>query len=516
MRSAHNNQMTRTHFDIGHRTVGLVLFFCVFVPSCRAQEARRTNKYEQYLSQANARGQFNGTALVFEDGKVVYQGAFGIRSIDPVQPLDLNSQFRLASVSKQFTAMAIMTLKESGKLRYDQDVRDFIPELPYEGITIRHLLHHHSGVPDYEPLMDQHWKTDLNYDDPARYTTGNADVLKMLVETKPPVLFKPGEKSKYSNTGYNLLGTVVARASGVSFADYLQKHVFDPAGMSHTVMYRFVIGPDEHMPNRAFGFQVGWNGTDRAAADSHYLNHGQGEDGVYSTVGDLLKWDRILYTEKLVSKATLDEAFTPAVLNNGDATDYGFGWYIQRSPTGKRMVQHSGGWLSFSTYIFRAIEEDKCIVILCNQSQGQFWGIVEGLTNMLYDKPCALPPLSIRRVLGKEVANKGAAAAVAQYRKLKAERAAEFLFEEIELNMLGYELQWAGRVDDAVAIQRLNMEEYPGSANVYDSYGDALLAKGDRSNALENFKKAFAMDATLTATKQKIDELEAAPLPDKK
>lgn len=508
--------MTTTHFRIGRRTAGLFLSFAIFLPSCAAQAAERTNKYEEYLSQANARGQFDGTALVFEDGKVVYQGAFGIRSIDPVQPLDLNSQFRLASVSKQFTAMAIMMLKESGKLRYDQDIRDFIPELPYEGITIRHLLHHVSGLPDYEPLMDQHWKTDLKYDDPARYTAGNADVVKMFAEMKPPVLFKPREKWKYSNTGYNLLGTIVARASGVSFADYLQKHVFDPAGMSHTVMYKYVIGPDKHMPNRAFGFQVGWNGTDRSPADSHYLNHGQGEDGVYSTVGDLLKWDRILYTDKLVSKATLEEAFTSAVLNNGDTTDYGFGWYIQRSPSGKKLVQHSGGWLSFSTYIFRAIEEDKCIVILANNSAGQFWGIVEGLTDMLYDQPYALPPLSIRRVMGKEVANGGAAAAIAQYKKFKAERAAEFRFAEEDLNVLGYELLWNDRVDDAVAILRLNSEEYPRSANVYDSYGDALLARGDRLNALENFKKAFAMDGTLTATKEKIDALEAAAVPGKK
>ncbi len=445
--------------------------------------------------------------------KVVYQGAFGIRSIDPLDSLDLNSQFRLASVSKQFTAMAIMMLKESGKLRYDQDIRDFIPELPYEGITIRHLLHHVSGLPDYEPLMDQHWKTDLKYDDPARYTDGNADVIKMLATQKPPVLFKPGERWKYSNTGYNLLGTIVARASGVSFADYLKQHVFDPAGMSNTVMYDFVIGPDPKMPDRAFGFQVGWNGTERSPADSHYLNRGQGEDGVYSTVGDLLKWDRILYTEKLVSKATLEEAFTPAVLNNGDTTDYGFGWFIQRSPSGKKMVQHSGGWLSFTTYIFRGIEEDKCFVLLSNSAGPGSRSIIEGLTDMLYDQPYALPPLSIRQEMGKEVANKGAEAAIAQYRKWKAERAAEFHFAEEDLNVLGYNLLWSDRVDDAVEILRLNMEEYPRSSNVYDSYGDALLAPGDSVNALENFKKAFAMDATLTATKEKIDAIEAGAVP---
>ncbi len=497
------------HAPMSNQTLGSFLFLFL-LSSCQAQPPEEANKYEKYLSEAHARGQFNGTALVFDDGKLVYQGAFGIRSIDPIDSLDLNSQFRLASVSKQFTAMAIMILKEQGKLRYDQDVRDFIPELPYEGITIRHLLHHTSGLPEYERLMDENWKTELKYDDPARYTNGNADVVKLLAELKAPLFFKPGEKWQYSNAGYNLLGTIVAKASGMSFADYTKKYIFDPVGMTRTVMYDFVIGADPKMPDRAYGFQVAWDGTTLSPSDSHYLNHGQGEDGVYSTVGDLLKWDRILYTEELVTKATLDEAFTPAVLNNGDTTDYGFGWFIQRSPTGKRMVQHSGGWLSFTTYMFRGIEEDKCFVILKNSSGIGGWGVIEGITNLLYDEPAALPPLSIRVELGKEVARGGVEHAIAQYRKWKAEASPDLIINEGELNMLGYELLWAGRVDDAVAMLRLVMEEYPASANVYDSYGDALLAKGDTAGALENFKKCYAMDGTLTATKKKIDDIEAA------
>lgn len=499
--------MNESNIIVGNIVLSLLVFL---LASCQAGQHEQTNKYEQYLSEANARGEFNGTALVFDGGKVVYQGAFGIRSNDPLSSLDVNSQFRLASVSKQFTAMAIMQLMEDGKLRYDQDIRDFIPELPYEGITIRHLLHHVSGLPDYEPLMDQNWKIELKVDDPARYTDGNADVIELLVTKRMPVYFKPGEKWRYSNTGYNLLGSVVAKASGVSFAEFLRRRVFDPAEMSSTLLYDFVIGPDPHMPARAYGYQVEWNGTDLSPADSHYLNHGQGEDGVYSTVGDMLKWDRVLYTEKLVSKATLQEAFTPAVLNNGETTDYGFGWFIQRSPAGKRMVAHSGGWLGFSTYTLRGIEEDKFLAVLMNNSQGPFGVIAEGLKNLLYDRPATLPPRSIRREIGKAVAESGAVHAVAQYEHFKAEQAGEFRFAEEDLNILGYELLWAGRLDDAVAIQRLNAEQYPNSANVYDSYGDALLAQGDRVMALGNFKRAFAMDATLATTKEKIDAIESA------
>ena len=499
--------MKKTDFILGRIVLALLVFS---LASCGDVRSEAPSKYEQYLSEANARGAFNGAALVFDSGKVVYQGAFGIRGTDSIASLDVNSQFRLASVSKQFTAMAVMQLMEDGKLRYDQDIREFIPELPYEGITIRHLLQHVSGLPDYEPLMDQNWKTELRVDDPARYTDGNADVIKMLAAKKSPVYFKPGEKWRYSNTGYNLLGSIVARASGTSFAAFLKTRIFDPAGMSNTSVYDFVIGPDPQMPNRAYGYQLAWNGTDLSPADSHYLNHGQGEDGVYSTVGDMLKWDRVLYTEKLVSKATLQEAFTPAVLNNGETTDYGFGWFLQRSADGKRLVAHSGGWLAFNTHTLRAIEEDKFLVVLMNNAQGPFGVIAEGLTDLLYDRPAKLPPRSIRREIGKAVAQSGAAHAVAQYQHFKAQRPDEFRFAEDDLNILGYELLWAGRVDDAVAIHRLNAQQYPTSANVYDSYGDALLALGDKSGALENFRKALAIDASLTATREKIDAIESA------
>lgn len=495
------------HHARSKNTLGALLLLGSLV-SCNAHPQADANKYGRYLGEAHARGQFNGVALVYDHGEVVYQGAFGVRDIGTNDTLDLDSRFRLASVSKQFTAMAIALLKQSGKLRYDQDIRDFLPELPYQGITVRHLVHHLGGLPDYEPLMDQYWKPELKYDDPARYTNGNDDVLRMLVERRPPVLFAPGERWQYSNTGYNLLGTIVARASGLSFAHYLQQHIFDPAGMAHTTVYPFVVGHDPLMPDRAFGFGLRWNGTDRVPADSHYLNHGVGEDGVYSTVGDLLKWDRILYTNELLPQAARDELFAPGVLNNGNATNYAFGWFIEQSPTGKRAMQHSGGWLSFSTFIYRAVDEDKCFVLLRNNSATPLWGLVDGMKNLLYGKPAELPPLQLRRTLGAVVASRGVEAAVARYQQMKTDGTAELGNSEAELNMLGYELLWDGRVDDAVAVLGLVVQEHPGSANAYDSHGDALLAKGDTTGALRQFKKTVAMDATFTATQQKIDALE--------
>ncbi len=500
-------KITKLHNQIF--SIVLILLTTLLLSACQVEKEIVKNEYKEFLSQAHANGQFNGNAIILEDGKIAYQGSFGISNIDPIDSLNQNSIFRLGSVSKQFTAMGIMKLKENGKLTYDQDVRDFIPELPYEGITIRHLLNHVSGLPDYTRLMMENWKTDLKFDDPERFISGNNDIIKMLVEKEPVMYFKPLEKWEYSNTGYVLLASIVAKASGIPFERYLQEQIFEPAKMSNTVVYDYLPGSDSQMPNRVYGFSVGLNGTDLISNDSHYLNPAQGDGGIYSTLDDLLKWDRILYDNVLISEETKKEAFTPAVLNNGDTTSYGFGWFIDKSSTGKKVVRHGGGWVGFRTYIYREIEENNCIVILTNNSSRYLGSVVEQLKNILHNQTYEFPKLAISETIGKVVMNNGPDAAIEQYKKLKSDKPDEYDFEENQLNRLGYQLMQLDRVDEAIEIFRLNKEEFPQSANTYDSFGDALLASGDTTQSLINFKKALAMDSTFSATKEKIKELEA-------
>lgn len=256
-----------------------ILFFVA--ASCQAENPTGDDKYKSFLNGMSQQGKFNGNALILKNGKVVFQGAFGIRSIDPVDSLQLNSAFRLASVSKQFTAMAIMMLKEDGKLSYNQDIRKIISTLPYEGITIRHLLTHLSGLPDYVSLLNNNWKTAFKQDDPRRFISGNEDIINMLVDKKPPVLFAPGEKFEYSNTGYVLLASIVERVSGQHFEDFLNDRIFEPAKMTNTCVYSYKHGADPDMPNRVFGFRIASDGKDLISSDCNYLNMAKG-DGGYS------------------------------------------------------------------------------------------------------------------------------------------------------------------------------------------------------------------------------------------
>lgn len=178
-----------------------------------------------------------------------------------------------------------------------------------------------------------------------------------MSEYKAAIHFKPEEKWEYSNTGYNLLATIISRVSGKTFIEYLQEHIFAPAEMSNTSVYKYKPSFDDKMPNRVFGFGTKFNGIDRFSTDSHYLNAAYDEGGIYSTLEDLMKWGSLLYTDKLISKQSREEAFSPGTLNNGNKTNYGFGWLIGKAPNGKKVVKHMGGWAGFLTNIYREVQE---------------------------------------------------------------------------------------------------------------------------------------------------------------
>jgi len=360
------------------------LIICCCILSCEYIGSRNTGDYQQYTQDIYNRGHFNGNVLISAGDTISYQGSFGLSNINPVDSLQLHSRFRLASVSKQFTATGIMKLKESGLLSYHQELTTIMPELPYQNITVRHLLTHTSGLPDYVTLMDQYWKPDLAADDPKRLISGNQDVIDMLARKKPPIKFNPGEKWEYSNTGYVLLASIIERISGQPFAQYLNEQVFQPAGMTNTSVYRFVPGYDKKNPLRVYGFQVEEN--TKVSNDVHYLNHAQGDGGIYSTVGDLYKWDRMLYTNEIVSQPTLQEAFTAAILNDGSKTTYGFGWAVETDPQGDKTVSHGGGWLGFRTHFYRNIDKKQCIIILTNDSSRHLKRILARFKKMINDR----------------------------------------------------------------------------------------------------------------------------------
>lgn len=308
---------------------------------------------------------FSGVILVAEKGKPVYHRAFGYRDNERQLPNDTTTLFELASVSKQFTAMAIMMLKEDGKLDYGDPMEKYIPGLPYRGITIRHLLTHTSGLPDYQAVMDEHW-------DKTR-PAGNPDIIEYLKQYHPVRRFAPGERYEYSNTGYVMLGSIAEAASGEDFIAFCRRRIFGPLGMSSTDIRS--LEEKAAIGNFAKGYIYVEEKARYIAADSFpssnyivWLGNRKGPGRVSSTSSDLLRWDRALYSSSLVKAETLEEAYTPYKLLNDSLSYYGFGWQLQEHPTLGRKIWHTGSNPGYSTRIVRFVDADKTIVVLSNNA----------------------------------------------------------------------------------------------------------------------------------------------------
>jgi CubicO group peptidase (beta-lactamase class C family) len=341
-------------------------------------EERRMAKLESIFAPFNDAKSPGIAVLVRKNGRTVFERGYGARDLRSFAAIDPQTNFRLASCTKQFTAMAIMLLVHDAKLRYDENLTEVFHEFPAYGktITIRNLLNHTSGLQDYETLMEQEERGG-GY----RWTEENqiqdAEVLALL-EKQNSTLFPPGTKWAYSNSGYVVLGSIVAKVSGKSFSEFLHGRIFGPLRMDETLAY--VKGKNE-VAYRAFGHTKevkGWKQTDQSSTSATL-----GDGGVYSSLRDLAKWDEALTQHTLLSENEMRPALTPVELAGGarpansDRTEgspvsYGFGWFLDPYRNFARMW-HYGETMGFHTYIERFAgntvgRSELTIVVLCNRT----------------------------------------------------------------------------------------------------------------------------------------------------
>ena len=324
-----------------------------------------------YIREAHEKGAFTGAWLYAQNGNIVSEGTLGFGDTKDRLPLDEDCVFDLASVTKQFTASAVMLLRREGLLSLDDEITRFFPQIPYKGITVRHLLTHTSGLPDY---MD--WVGNIAKEE--NRIPGNDIIVRYLVESGDEPEFAPGEGWEYSNTGYCLLAEIVEKVSGVRFEDFLKSKIFEPAGMTSTrVFHRRKEGIPEKL---AYGMVLDVNeGRFRLPDDTEEYRHvvtldGVNGDGlVHSNVRDLFKWDRALREGRVLTLEEQRLMYTPGKLSNGatagdesdeDGNAYGFGWYVEEHPTLGLIVRHSGGWPGYSSWFERFIDADRVLILL--------------------------------------------------------------------------------------------------------------------------------------------------------
>lgn len=432
---------------------------------------------------------FNGSILVAENGSILFEKGYGYADREQKLQNTPETKFRIASLTKQFTAMLIMQLVEQGKIKLDAKLSEYLSYYRKDNgdkITIHNLLTHTSGVPNYtnSTFMEKHVDKAITPKDLIiTYGSGDLD-------------FEPGSKYNYSNTAYVMLGAIIEQVTGKSYETVLQEQILSPLGMTNSGYEH----NDIKMTNQATGYDN--NPGEVVVSKFIDMSIPFSAGAMYSTVEDLYKWDRALYTDKLVSAESKQKIFTP-FLNN-----YGYGWNIIKAKTmdaEKTIYTHSGGINGFSTNIMRVESDNLVIIVLSNYANGQASKISNEISKIMYNIPYKMPAKPITGFLIPS-GSKSFADAIAEAKEL-AKNKDEYNVNEGDINLLGYQLMQKGKLYDAIEIFKFNVEMFPNSSNVYDSLGEAYMTKGDKENALINYKKSVELDPDNVNGKKMIEKL---------
>ncbi|WDF76399.1 serine hydrolase [Mucilaginibacter sp. KACC 22773] len=318
-------------------------------------------KIDAVMQELHRTRAFNGNVLVAKKGKIIYENAIGWADYLHRDSLKIGSQFELASVTKTMTSTAILMLMERGKLKLDDDVKKFFPDFPYDGVTIRLLLTHRSGMMNYVYFIDDIYRSQhLN----QRKGLSNMDAMKMIADYKPHPFNVPNKRFLYNNSNFMVLGSIIEKVSGQSYAQFMKDNVFVPASMMHTAVYSKAVY--DKIPVHVVGHDRGqW----KYSVAQNFLDGPVGDKGIYSTVKDLFLFDRALRAGILLKQATLDSAYVPRNPMLHGHFSYGYGWRTFTAP-GQQVIYHTGWWHGFRHIYLRDMKNDITIVLLSNLANG--------------------------------------------------------------------------------------------------------------------------------------------------
>lgn len=469
----------------GRALLSCVLLVLILQGAALAQHASarhpspKAAKIDEVMTLANKYRLFNGAVLVAENGKVIYKKGLGLANMEWNIPNTPETRFRLGSITKQFTATAILKLVEEGKIKLDGKISDYLPEYRKdigEKVTVHQLLNHTSGIPSYTGLPGF-------FQDVSRNPFKVDDFVKKYASND--LEFEPGSKFSYNNSGYFLLGAIIEKVTGKPYEQFLKERIFEPLGMKNTGYDHW----DTLLQKRATGYQKTADGYVNAPYLDMSIPYAAGS--LYSTVEDLYLWDQALYTDSVLNAQFKELMFKPNLEN------YAYGWTIRKANFDDKIpvITHNGGINGFSTTIIRFPAEKNLIVLLDNTATGNnIDRLSSELAKILYERPFNLPKMSIVDPLAKTINEKGITSGIAQYQEFKAKQSNIYDFSEEELNRLGYQLLQRGKQDEAIQIFKLNVEAYPKAFNTYDSLGEAYMVAGNKELAIVNYKKSLELN----------------------
>ncbi|WP_160714798.1 serine hydrolase domain-containing protein [Chitinophaga solisilvae] len=501
-------------------SLSLIIFALLILSiQLNARQAPITRLPDSLFREMNRYGVFNGAAMIAENGKVIYQHAYGYADFSLKKLNDNQTTFALGSVSKIFTAIAILQLRDNHRLSLGDPLTRYIPAFPYPDITIRHLLTQTSGLPDYE-LFE---KAVAQQPEKKFY---NADIIPYLKARDRPLAFKPGSQWQYCNLNFCLLALLVEKVSGKPFENYVTTKIFKPAGMRESYFYTGTSKdrPSQQAANHDYPFYfssmpVNADSIQAVRWRTYNLNGLLGQGNIYTTTGDMIKFDQALYGHRLLKPATLAEAFTPAKLNDGSLSvsdngpgnaAYGLGWFILQDTTFGKVVFHTGGVPGAASIFIRNLTGKQALMLFDNTISPGLFRNAANILRALYGQQ----PVPVKKSLTREYAttllSAGVDAAFTKLIGLKAD-SLHYTVVEYELNDLGLQLLYASKSVNhqvmALEVLRLNILLFPQSFNTYDSYAEALAFTGNQTEAIEMYKRSLVLNPDNKSGKKALDQL---------
>ena len=481
-------------------------FYCLFILCCytynNLNAQSKAGHIEKLMKQYAANDQFNGVILVAEKGKVIYQKAFGVADYEWNIKNTTDTKFEIASITKTVTALMIMQLVERGKIALNGHISDYLKDYPEETgskITITHLLTHSSGL---QTDIADFPSSGNNFPDIAAKI--NEDFLSIAEQVsliaKRSLLFEPGTNFNYSSDGYTVLGRIIEIICNKTYGEVLDSLIIKPLGLNET-------GYKDHFTiigKRAVGYAETWLGYKRGRPIGIAPS-----GGMFSTTGDLLKWEQALYTDKIITQPSKEIIFrkTPFVTGNGWKVNENF--FNTNSSDSIKIVKCTGGLPGFTALVVRFLKDNKTIILLENIRHMTYRHdeIAGEIGNILYNKPYTLPKRSLAKEMLKTLQSSGNEQAMNLYKSFKSNSSTWYLNEN-EVNSIGYFLLYnPGKKDAALEFLKMNTIEFPNSANAFDSLGEAYMENGDSKKAIENYKKSIELNPGNDNAKKMIEKL---------
>jgi len=485
------------------------LYFTVllFTSSISGQEIK------DFFSTLAKNNLFNGSVLISKSGETIFSNSYGYSNIEKKEKINEKSQFTIASVSKTFTAVAILQLKQKGKLNIDDPVQKYLLDFPYPNVSIRHLVSHTSGLAQYYRLFDNAMK------EKPEKVFSNGDIIPALIENKVPLSFAPGDKWEYNNVNFCLAALIVEKIAGIDFRDYLAKNIFEPAKMKDSFLPKNrMLKETNQVELYAYPNFYSTSVVNVQTLKETFLidekSNFYGPGGIVSTALDLQKYQKALFSYQLLGKKELEEALTPAKLNDGKIASYrayekeiayGLGWQTYTNDSNEKIAFHDGLNTGLTSILMHNITRNHTVILLSNTAS-QVFVIGNEALKIIENKPYKMPLPSLSRVYGSllESGNKEKANQLIEEYLKKPD---SYEVTERDFNRLGYQFLRSQKTDNSLLTFASATLIFPNSSNMYDSYGEALLQSGKKEEAIKMYQKSLELNPNNENGKKVLKEL---------